>query len=138
MDVRNCRECRRIFQYNGYGDILCPECRKKDEEEFDRVKNYLRQNPDSTQKNVCDETGVDFNKILRWLREERLVTTDAKGLGLKCEQCGAPICSGKLCDECKRKLAADFGLNRKSEDDAPKPISYSKKEQKMRFLNTRT
>ena len=137
MDIRNCRECRRLFQYNGFGDILCPECRRKDEEEFDKVKEYLRNYPGATQKGVCEATGVEFEKILRWLREERLITTNASGLGLKCEQCGAPICSGKLCDDCKRQIALDFGLNRKNGDDKPKPLAYKKKDQRMRFLNTR-
>ena len=137
MDVRNCRECRRLFQYQGYGDILCPTCRKIDDEEFDKVKEFLRNNPGTNQKGVCEATGVDFNKILRWLREERLVTTDASGLGLKCEQCGKTICSGRLCDECKRKLALDFGLNRKSDNDMPRNVGVSHKNQRMRFLNSR-
>ena len=135
MDIRNCRECRRLFQYHGYGDILCPECRRIDEEEFSRVKDFLRNTPGATQKGVCEATGVKFEKILRWLREERLITTNASGLGLKCEQCGASICSGKLCDDCKRQIALDFGLNRKCDNDAIKPLEYKKKDQRMRFLN---
>ena len=137
MDIRNCRECRRLFQYSGFGDILCPECRKIEEEDFKKVKTFLRSNPGASQKGVCEATGVDITKILRWLREERLVTTNASGLGLRCEQCGALICSGRLCDDCKRRLALDFGLSRKAENERDKPLIYKKKDQRMRFLNTR-
>ena len=135
IDVRNCRNCRRLFQYNGFGDILCPECRKIDDEEFDRVKKYLYANPGVSQRRLCEETGVAYDKIMQWLRQERLVTTDASGLGLKCEQCGEPINSGRLCSKCKSAIAKDFGLNRAPEVEEPKPIGESRKNQKMRFLH---
>ncbi len=135
MDVRNCDGCRTIFQYPGFGEVLCPVCKKKDDEEFEKVKDFLSKNPGATQKMVHDETGVEIKKIMRWLREERLITKDASGLGLKCEHCGASICSGRLCTDCKRKIAVEYGLNRKPVKEQPKPLPYENKDQRMRFLN---
>ncbi|MCR5775500.1 MAG: hypothetical protein K6G42_10490 [Lachnospiraceae bacterium] len=138
MDVRNCTECGTIFQYPGFGSVLCPVCRKKDEEEFTKVKAFLNENPGATLQVVCDATEVSTKKIIKWLKEERLVSKDASGLGLKCERCGASICYGRLCADCKRDIAMEYGLNRKKAPDdsgESKPLEFSIKDQKMRFLN---
>ena len=37
MNIRNCRECGRIFNYLT-GAVLCPVCRDKLEEKFQEVK----------------------------------------------------------------------------------------------------
>ena len=38
-EIRYCRECRRIFHYVT-GPVLCDSCRKIEEEEFDKVRNF--------------------------------------------------------------------------------------------------
>ena len=36
-DVRNCRKCGKIFNYIG-GVPICPACREKEEEDFQRIR----------------------------------------------------------------------------------------------------
>ena len=43
MDVRNCKQCGKVFNY--IGSPLCPECVKKAEDKFDDVKQYIYDHP---------------------------------------------------------------------------------------------
>jgi len=43
-DIRNCKRCGRLFNYIG-GRPICQDCKKQDEEEFKRVKEYLYEHP---------------------------------------------------------------------------------------------
>ena len=40
MEVKNCKGCGRLFNYMG-GAPLCDGCRKKFEQKFQEVKQYL-------------------------------------------------------------------------------------------------
>jgi len=137
MEILYCENCKRLFQYPGFGERLCPACKKEDDEEFEKVKKYLMDNPGSNKEDLFEATGVDIKKIMRWLKEERLISRNTSGLGLTCEQCGSPILSGKLCDECKRKIAVEFGYARKNDNAEAKKEPAAKRENRMRFLNTR-
>ena len=44
MEVKNCKECGRLFNYMG-GAPLCDGCRKKLEQKFQEVKQYMDENP---------------------------------------------------------------------------------------------
>ena len=54
MEVTNCRDCGRLFNYIS-GPRSCPECQKKLEEKFQQVKEFLRQNPDSSISQTATE-----------------------------------------------------------------------------------
>jgi len=100
LNVRNCKECGKIFQYDGISK-LCYECRKKDDENYKVVKEYLYENPKATIIQVSEATGVSEEKILRYLREGRLeITGDHPGFVLDCERCGKAIRTGRFCSEC--------------------------------------
>ena len=43
MDVRNCKNCGKLFQY--VGKPLCPACNKKLEDKFFEVRDYIYENP---------------------------------------------------------------------------------------------
>ena len=136
MDVRNCRKCGKMFNYMGSGAPICPDCKKKLEDDFQKVKEYIRNNPDTTVAAVAEECEVEVQQIRQWLREERLTFGSVESSDLTCEGCGAKIISGRFCDKCKNNVAK--GLNdviKKPEAPAPAP----KKEpggNKMRFLNS--
>lgn len=40
MDVKNCRKCKRLFNYIG-GQQICPACREAIEAEFQKVKKVF-------------------------------------------------------------------------------------------------
>lgn len=104
MELRNCKRCGRLHYGTGR---ICNECLKKEEDKFNLVKDYLKQNPDSSLIKVSDETGVSATEIERFLREGRLEVSKGLGDYLKCMKCGSPIKSGKYCPECEKKVMND-------------------------------
>ncbi|HEY8422471.1 MAG TPA: flagellar operon protein YvyF [Thermoclostridium sp.] len=106
-EIKYCKECRRIFQYES-GPVLCSFCRKKDDEEFEKVRVFLRDFPGATMQEVSNVTGVSPSKIHRWLKEERLEVVEGSPVALNCEKCGVRIRSGRFCVECSKSLAKEM------------------------------
>lgn len=106
-EIKYCKVCRKMFQYVT-GPQLCPACKKIDEEEFEKVRTFLRDFPGANMKEVADNTGVSPNKINRWLKEERLEVSEGSPVALNCENCGVRIRSGRFCVECSKGLAREM------------------------------
>ncbi len=123
MEIKNCKRCGRL--HSGTGKV-CRECLKKEEENFDIVKKYLKENPDSSLIKVSDETGVTVPEIERFLKEGRLEVTSGMGDFLKCSKCGTPIKTGRYCPECEKKVVDNVKTVYKSVA-AASPASDSKK-----------
>lgn len=133
MNVKNCRKCKRLFNYLS-GPQLCPACRDELEKKFQEVKEYIRNNKGAHVQQVSEECDVDENQIRQWVREERLVFSDAAGTGMVCETCGTPIATGRYCDKCKNGLIN--GLTEAGKrPEAPKPERVRESGSKMRFIN---
>lgn len=132
MDVRNCRGCGRLFNFMG-GAPLCEACKKKLEEKFQEVKAYLEENPNSSVETVSEELDVSVKQIRQWIREERLSLSVAGADGIVCEQCGAPICSGRFCEKCKAEMVNTFSgaIEKPKEPEVKKP---ERDKNRMRFL----
>ena len=132
MEVRNCKGCGRLFNYIG-GAPLCAQCQKELEEKFQAVKDYLRENPHVTVAEVSEAMDVSTKQIKQWIREERLTLSNPGSDGIVCEQCGAPICTGRFCEKCKANMVNTFsGALAK-----PKEPEVKKRERdgnRMRFL----
>lgn len=108
MDIRNCKKCGRLFGYVSRG--ICPECVKKEEEDFDLVKKFLEDNHDATAEGVEAGTGIPLEQIMRYLEAGRLQLRGGGGLAslLRCRSCGRPIPEGILCEACAGRLAREF------------------------------
>lgn len=106
-EVRNCRRCRKIFMYVT-GAQLCDACKKLDEQDFDKVRNFVRDFPGATVQEVSRETEVPTQMIYRYLKEGRLEVSESSPIALQCENCGARIKSGRFCINCSKKLANDM------------------------------
>lgn len=135
MNVRNCRKCGRIFNYV-VGPFICPSCRDSLEQDFQRVKTYVREHHGATINEVAEICEVEVSQIHQWLREERLELAEGSGIVLNCEICGAPIMSGRYCDKCRRDLT--MGLKdvvRASKKEEPEIRKAIRDGDKMRFLN---
>ena len=116
MEVKNCKDCGRLFNYMG-GAPLCDGCRKKLEQKFQ----------------VSEDNDVSVKQIKQWIREERLSLSEASLDGVTCEHCGRPIRTGRFCEKCKAAMANSFA----NSIEKPKPLEPQKKERdgnKMRFL----
>jgi ribosomal protein L32 len=113
-----CRSCGSL--YDGRPNDLCPTCRRLDNENFERIRKYLREQEGATVEEVCAATGVSVERILGYLREGRLI--QRINASYPCEACGAVIHAGRLCAECRetlvnevRQVAADLAAERKSD-----------------------
>lgn len=123
-ELRNCPECGRLFSYTGRN--LCHKCIESEEEEFKQVRKFVRDHPGATVFDTAEATGVDEEKILRFLREGRLISRGLQsGIVLKCERCGKVIDAGKYCKECLSELDHDFRRtiadSRPESKEGPKP-----------------
>jgi flagellar operon protein (TIGR03826 family) len=130
-EIRNCPRCGKIFTY--MGRPICNRCIETEENEFKVVKEYVYDNPGATISEVSQETGVSVEKIIRFLREERLeIKSENSNLFLECERCGRAINSGRFCENCKgqinKEFKREFGLDRKEE---PKPMPTRTEKDKM-------
>ena len=135
-DVRNCRKCGKIFNFIG-GLPICPICKQLDEDDFQRIKEYLYKNPGAGANIVSTELDISIEKIKRFLKDGRLeITGDEGNMILDCENCGKSIKSGRLCSDCERDLAAGFktaASQIKSELDSSSEAA--RKAIGMRYLN---
>lgn len=137
MNVKNCRKCRRIFNYV-MGPILCQNCREAEEEKFQEVKKYVQEHRRCGMQEVSEACNVSLNQIQQWLREERLVLSDDSPMGIGCEKCGKMIRSGRFCPECVTQMTNAFqsatGSMQRSTAQA-EPKKDVRDGSKMRFLN---
>ena len=74
MDVRNCMMGGRLFNYMG-GTPICEACKGKMENDFQRVKEYIRENPGATIQQIAEDNDVTTHQIKQWVRDERLELT---------------------------------------------------------------
>ena len=132
MEVKVCKSCKHMFQYIA-GPILCPKCRQIEEQAFEAVRDYLRENVGASLADVSEATGIATKTILRFLREGRLEVTKDSPIALVCETCGKRILTGLRCSECEAKMLNSLQqmkgyLVEKNEDEA---------RAKMRFLDAK-
>jgi len=99
-NVKQCKHCRRLFQ--SLGSDVCPICADELDRYFITVKEYLYSHPDADLPETARETGVPEKIVLSFLREGRLSATGSDLL--ECEECGAPIPSGRFCADCQNRL----------------------------------
>lgn len=137
MNVRNCARCGRMFNFVA-NEQICPNCKKKEEDSFQKVKEYIRDNPNCGLKQVSDECEVSAKLIKQWIKEERLEFSGGGGITLNCESCGAPISTGRFCDKCKAAMMTGLKDTAKSMAPKPAPQAAPKKDDKggMRFIRT--
>ena len=136
MEVKNCRKCRRLFNYIG-GQPICPTCKEELEKKFQEVKTYIQDHRNSSVVEVAEECDVEESQIRQWVREERLMFADGAVAGIGCEVCGTPITSGRFCDKCKVEMTRSFtDAIYRPEKNVDKPKNDSR-EARMRFMDNR-
>lgn len=100
MSIRNCKRCGKIYQYDGVHKI-CNNCRIQSEKDFEKVRKYLKENPNSNINVVSEKTGVEKKIIIEFIKNDRLIAEDLEiDVTLKCQRCGTEIKHGKYCDKC--------------------------------------
>ena len=107
MNIRNCTRCGKIYNYDGFK--VCHNCRKSDEADFQKVKEYLYDHPGAAITEVSDATEVAERKIIDFLRAGRLEIEEGGNLVLECEKCGKSITTGRFCNQCAGLLQRELG-----------------------------
>lgn len=132
MEVRTCRQCKRLFNYLT-GPNICQSCKEKLEEKFQEVKLYVEEHPTENITQVAAANDVTAKQIQRWIREERLAFSDKSGVGLDCESCGVMIRSGRLCQKCKDNLMGKLDDMYKKDDSIV--AKKHREAARMRFID---
>jgi flagellar operon protein (TIGR03826 family) len=133
MDVRNCKNCGKLFNYLA-GAPICPACYKELDDKFSIVKEYIYNHPGAGMQEVSDENDVPIPQIQKWIREERLTFAENSMVGIECESCGVTIRTGRYCQSCKDKLVNTFGNVYRDPQTQVKKKDY-RDNPKMRFLD---
>lgn len=136
MEVKNCRKCKRLFNYIS-GQQICPKCREELENKFQEVKDFLYKNHNATIRNVSEACDVEEMQIKQWIREERLEFRKGIDAGITCEVCGAAISTGKYCENCKSSMinTLESASRSRMRREEIQKTAAKQHENKMRFLN---
>lgn len=135
MEVKVCKSCKKLFQHV-VGPEICQSCKQLEEDLFQKVKAYLRENPGATMHVVSEETEVSVSLIEKFLRQGRLEVSPDSLIALSCEMCGKRITSGRYCSSCKSELTN--GLNEAKRSLAATKVNKETTDErdKMRFLKS--
>jgi uncharacterized Zn finger protein (UPF0148 family) len=71
MAAVNCKACGTPFR-PGPGEILCGECRIKEVMVFQKVRDYIRDNPGSNAEQIALGTKIDERTIVRFINQGKL------------------------------------------------------------------
>lgn len=136
MEVRNCKNCGRLFNYiGGAHRNLCPACIDKLEDKFQEVKKYVEDNPHCTINDITEAMDVSPRQVEKWIREERLCFADDSPIGIACERCGKMIKSGRFCDMCRNDMGNQMSDLYKAVNNIPNDRGMRSKGNKMHFLD---
>ena len=109
MSLAKCKRCGKLFN-KMLDKNVCPACMEKEEEEFQKVRDFLKRYPEKKLEEISEGTEVDKKVILDFIREGRLqlaeIEVEEGSALLVCERCGKPITTGRFCEDCRKKLAA--------------------------------
>lgn len=133
-ELRNCKKCGKLFNYIG-GVSMCSECISEDEENYQKIKKYLYENPGASISQLSSDLDMTLETIKRFLRDGRLEIVGDNGIPvMHCERCSEPIKTGRFCDECSRDISKEFSsIANKMKDKT----AYSGKDHghRMRYLS---
>lgn len=127
MYMKNCTRCGKLYATSN--PTLCPDCMDEDQSDYQKVRDFVKENPKVSIEVICEATGVDEIKIREYLRQGHLVIADLSGPALECDRCGKPISKGRYCILCRQDIQKSFsterlGQNKKSQKKEEKRESF--------------
>ncbi|MFV0465928.1 MAG: flagellar protein [Lachnospiraceae bacterium] len=132
MDVRNCKECGKLFDYV-QGDQICVTCKMKCEKKFNSVRDFIRAHEKAILDEIAETNEVSVRQIRIWIREERLTFSKDSPIGIECENCGTFIRTGRFCNKCKNNISHNL-KGMLNEKDSKNDFKLRTSE-RMRFLD---
>lgn len=108
MPLAECPRCKKVYNKTLASNV-CPKCELNEEEDYEKVRKSLSDNPNQSAEEVAEECEVELETVLRLLDSGRIVTVQAN-TDIRCGRCGAPAISmsKKLCEACLQKLNAQL------------------------------
>jgi len=119
INIRNCDKCGRAYQ--GTNPELCRNCLAEMEDDFTKVRGFVKDNPHVALDVVVEATGVDEKTVRMFVRQGRIDFSDSAGPILECQRCGKPIYRGDYCVLC----ASEISNRLKAASSTPKPKKRS-------------
>ena len=116
MPLSKCPRTGKLF--DNKKSPVHPSAMAAEESDYEKVTDYVTENPNSPLKDVCEETGVDEACVNRMIRIGRLKEFDAKDLAEQADEKAdreAEIARRNL------KIAQDLQEAKTSMDGAPAP-----------------
>ena len=109
MPLSACPRCEKVF--NKRDSVVCPECLTGENEDYEKVREFLQGNPTISAEDLAEEVGVELTCILRFLEDGRIETT-AANKSVVCGRCGAAAISlsKRLCESCLQRLNSEITL----------------------------
>lgn len=98
MEAKNCPRCGKVFVQ--IREPICEACVKEEEEIFENVRQFVRDNPSKSIKEISEECGVSTKRILQYVRDGLLEATVGLQSEVSCSKCGKPIRTGRMCETC--------------------------------------
>ena len=118
MAAINCPRCGRLFMKRL--SPICEICEKEVEQQFEEVRAYVKENPNSPIKEVSDATNVSVKRILQYVREGKIDATPGMAKDVTCSKCGKPITKGRMCELCIKKVGSEVEANRPQTENETK------------------
>jgi type II secretory ATPase GspE/PulE/Tfp pilus assembly ATPase PilB-like protein len=126
QNLISCRVCGVIMVK--LARDTCSKCFQKEEELFQKVKNFLRSNPGSTVPEVARAVDCSEAQVQYFVRTGRLERVGVK-VSHPCQICQKTIMDGMICPECKKSLKDQVSTLKRSkeqDDDSGKKKHDSK------------
>jgi predicted nucleic acid-binding Zn-ribbon protein len=101
MSITTCTKCGHLFKKTT--SVLCPTCIHDEDEIFDKVKQYIRQNRAATADEIANSLGISLQVVAKFIKEGRLI--EFENTTYPCEHCGRLIITGKYCLDCLKLLS---------------------------------
>ncbi|UZJ79685.1 TIGR03826 family flagellar region protein [Fictibacillus sp. KU28468] len=110
-ELKNCPSCGNL--YVQHLRSVCDSCYTEEELMFEKVFKYMRkrENRQATLLDVHQQTGVDEEKITKFIRQGRIRVVGFPNFYYPCETCEGPTQEGRLCSSCKKKIMGDLKTN---------------------------
>ncbi|TDL78936.1 TIGR03826 family flagellar region protein [Peribacillus frigoritolerans] len=116
-ELSNCPECYQLFVRTQFKTV-CDACYKEEEQKFEVVYGFLKQSKNrmATLFEVEEQTDVEEDLILKFIRQGRIQLANFPNLGYPCQKCGTLIRENKLCTSCGKDIKTQlFELEQEEE-----------------------
>ncbi len=72
MALLNCTRCGKLVGQGRLEQEVCSACFVLQERDFRLCKDYLSKYPAATIRELCENTGIPFSRLMNWITEGRI------------------------------------------------------------------